>query len=66
LGRIGTSVGWAINISASLIVANLFGFATGEWRAAPWNSTRWILAGLAILIAAMGILGYGNSMLAGS
>jgi L-rhamnose-H+ transport protein len=63
LGRIGTSVGWAINISAQLLVANLLGFATGEWRGAPKGSVGWIVSGLGVVIASMAILAYGNTML---
>jgi L-rhamnose-H+ transport protein len=65
LGRLGTSVGWAISIAASLIVANIFGFMTGEWKNAPRDAIRVLFAGLAILIAAMAVLGLGNSMIAG-
>ena len=66
LGRIGTSVGWAINISAQLLVANLLGFATGEWSGAPKGSVRWILAGLGVVIASMAIMAYGNAMMGGA
>lgn len=64
LGRLGTSVGWAISIASSLIVANVFGFITGEWRKAPRDSIRVLYIGLAILLVAMGILGLGNSLVA--
>lgn len=62
LGPIGTSVGWAINISAQLLVANLLGFATGEWSGSSKKSVGWILSGLGVVIAAMAILAYGNAM----
>lgn len=62
LGRLGTSVGWAVNIASSLIVANLFGFLTGEWIRAPVRSRRTLYAGLAILIAAVVLLAMGSSM----
>lgn len=62
LGELGTSVGWAISIALSLLVANLFGFVTGEWKVAPKSSVRMLCAGLAVLIIAMVILAYGNSL----
>lgn len=65
LGRLGTSVGWAISIAASLIVANVFGFMTGEWTNAPKRAVRVLFIGLGVLIAAMAVLGLGNSMIAG-
>ena len=62
LGRLGTSVGWAVNIASSLIVANAFGFLTGEWTRAPVGSRRTLYSGLAILIAAIVLLAVGSSM----
>ncbi len=62
LGRLGTSVGWAISIAASLIVANALGFFTGEWRTASSRSRNVVFAGLAVLIFAMVLLAKGNSM----
>jgi L-rhamnose-proton symport protein (RhaT) len=62
LGELGTSVGWAINIALSLLVANMFGFVTGEWKTAPRSSIRMLYVGLLVLIIAMVILGYGNSL----
>jgi L-rhamnose-H+ transport protein len=64
LGRLGTSVGWAINIASSLIIANALGFFTGEWKAASMSSRRTLFAGLAVLIFAMTLLAKGNSMAA--
>jgi len=62
LGRLGTSVGWAINIAASLIIANSLGFLTGEWKAASVISRRVLFAGLAVLVGAMILLAKGNSL----
>jgi L-rhamnose-H+ transport protein len=64
LGRLGTSVGWAINIAASLIIANAIGFLTGEWKAAPAISERMLVGGLVVLIIAMALLAKGNSLAA--
>jgi L-rhamnose-H+ transport protein len=62
LGRLGTSVGWAVNIAFSLVVANVFGFWTGEWKGAPVRALRALYAGLSILILAIVILAVGSSM----
>ena len=64
LGRLGTSVGWAVNIASSLIVANVFGFLTHEWASAPARAIRILYGGLAILIAAIVVLAIGSSMTA--
>lgn len=63
LGRLGTSVGWAVNIAASLLVANLFGFLTREWTGAPAPIRRTLYSGLVILIAAIALLAVGSSMI---
>lgn len=62
LGQLGTSVGWAVNIASSLIVANVFGFMTREWTGAPTRALRFLYSGLAILIAAIAMLAVGSSM----
>jgi L-rhamnose-H+ transport protein len=63
LGRLGTSVGWAVNIASSLLVANVFGVLTHEWKGAPPRSIRTLYSGLAILIAAIVLLAFGSSMI---
>jgi L-rhamnose-H+ transport protein len=62
LGRLGTSVGWAVSIAASLIVANTLGFFTGEWETASSRSKNLLFVALAMLIVAMVLLAKGNSM----
>lgn len=62
LGRLGTSAGWGISIAASLVVANLLGFFTGEWKSAPAAATGCLVAGLFVLIASMACLAKGNSL----
>lgn len=62
LGRLGTSVGWAVNIAFSLVVANVFGFLTREWTGAPPRALRTLYMGLAVLIAAIVLLAVGSSM----
>ncbi len=63
LGRLGTSVGWAVNIASSLLVANVFGFLTREWTGVPQSILRTLYSGLAILIAAIVLLAVGSSMI---
>lgn len=65
LGRLGTSVGWAVNIAFSLLVANVFGFLTREWTGAPVRALRTLYAGLIVLILAIVLLAVGSSMTPG-
>ena len=62
LGRLGTSVGWAVNIAFSLVVANVFGFMTKEWTGAPRPALRTLYSGLSILLVAIVLLAIGSSM----
>jgi L-rhamnose-H+ transport protein len=62
IGRLGTTVGWAVIMAASLLVANAFGFLTAEWKQASRSSLNTLYAGLTILVLAMIVLAYGNSL----
>ena len=60
--ELGTTVGWGVNIGMALIVAASIGFATGEWTGISRRAVNLLLAGIVILIAAIGILAYANSL----
>ena len=62
LGRLGVSVGYATFMSFAIIVGNLHGFRTGEWKGAGRQSIRWIVAAIAILILGVCVLAKGNAM----
>lgn len=62
LGRLGSSLGWAILMSSMVLVANALGVLSGEWRAAPPRARRQLAVGLALLLVAIAGLGYANSI----
>ncbi|MHC4517563.1 MAG: L-rhamnose/proton symporter RhaT [Planctomycetota bacterium] len=62
LGPLGVGVGYAVFMSIAIIVGNVNGFLTGEWRGASRQSVRWIAAGIAILIIGVSVLAKGNIM----
>jgi L-rhamnose-H+ transport protein len=62
LGDLGVSVGYAAFMSIAIIVGNIHGFRTGEWKGASAQSVRWIVAGIVILVAGVSILAKGNAM----
>jgi len=64
LGTLGTTVGWGVNIGMALVVATTLGFISGEWRHASIASIRVLLAGIVVLLVAMLILAYANSLAA--
>ena len=59
LGKMGSSVGWALIMSSMVVVANLWGLLTGEWRGAGRRPLQVMSAGLVILIVAMFLVGSG-------
>ncbi len=65
LGSLGVGVGYAVFMSFAIIVGNVNGFITGEWKGASQQSKRWIAAGIAVLIIGVSVLATGNIMKAG-
>ncbi|MBL7134292.1 MAG: hypothetical protein ISS78_09360 [Phycisphaerae bacterium] len=59
---LSTAVSYPVFMSFAIIVGNFHGFRTGEWRGAGSKSIRWILAGIAILIVGVCVLGLADSM----
>ena len=62
LGKIGVTVGWAVYISVSVIIANVLGFLKGEWSADEQKRPRVLLAGVALLISGVLLVMWGNSV----
>lgn len=62
-GQFGTSIGYAVFVSSSIILANALGFLTGEWKDAPASAVRTLYAALAILIVAIIVLSAGTGLL---
>jgi L-rhamnose-H+ transport protein len=59
MGKLGSSVGWALVMSSMVLVANLWGLTTGEWRQAGSKPKQVMTAGLVILVLAMFLVGSG-------
>jgi L-rhamnose-H+ transport protein len=62
LGDLGVSVGYPAFMSFAIIVGNIHGFRTGEWKGASRQSVKWIVAGILVLIVGVCILAQGNAM----
>jgi hypothetical protein len=62
LGALGTSVGFAIFQSGSLLIGNGLGIATGEWKGASASSKKVLALGLAVLIGGIICVAVGNSL----
>jgi L-rhamnose-H+ transport protein len=57
MGSLGAAIGWPVFLSTTVLVANSWGFFTGEWKGIHGRPLHLQAAGLAILIAAMFTLG---------
>lgn len=53
LGSLGVSIGWPLSLAVGLLVANLVGFALGEWRGVPRRAFGWMATGIFVLITAI-------------
>jgi hypothetical protein len=62
LGTLGTSVGFAIFQSGSVLIGNGLGFMTGEWKGASSESKKWLALGLTVLIVGIVIVSIGNTI----
>ncbi|KPK47394.1 MAG: hypothetical protein AMK72_08495 [Planctomycetes bacterium SM23_25] len=62
LGVLGTSVGFSIFQSGSLLIGNGLGIFTGEWKGASAGSRGWLFAGLAVLILGIIVVSVGNAI----
>jgi L-rhamnose-H+ transport protein len=60
MGRLGGSVGWLMFISVDIIVGILWGFFGGEWKGASRRALSYCLAGVVILLLAIGVSNLGN------
>jgi L-rhamnose-H+ transport protein len=63
LGALGTTVGFAIFQSGSILIGNSLGAFTGEWKGADSKSKNWTFMGLGVLIVGIIIVSYGNYMI---
>ncbi len=62
LGDLGVSVGYAVFMSFAIIVGNINGFLTGEWKGASRESINWIIGGIGVLIVGVCVLAKANTM----
>jgi L-rhamnose-H+ transport protein len=62
LGKSGNAVGWAINFSLALMVANIFGILSGEWKGINQSTKVSLYSGVLLLVIGSVILGIGNNI----
>lgn len=57
LGSLGPVLGWPVFLSCSIVSANVWGFAIGEWRHVSGRPFQFMLTGLGLLVVAMFVIG---------
>ncbi len=62
LGALGAAVGYAVFMAFAIIVGNVTGFISGEWKGASKRSVNWIAMGIIVLIIGVSVLTKGNFM----
>lgn len=62
VGTLGTILGWPVFMAAIIIMANMWGVMTGEWRGAGRQAQRLMATGVVVLIVAVFIIGYGSAL----
>ena len=62
LGTLGVAIGYAAFMSFAIIVGNINGFLTKEWKGASKQSVAWIAAGIMVLVVGVSVLAKGNLM----
>ena len=60
LGDWGTVIGWSVFIALSITIANIWGFAQGEWLNTSPATRKLMAAGLSILVLVILIFAFGN------
>lgn len=62
MGKLGPSIGWAIYNSAAILMANMLGIITGEWKQATKVTLRVMVAGLITLLIGICVVGWANTL----
>lgn len=62
MGPLGGSVGWAVFYCCIIIFSTFWGILSGEWQEGKGRPLRTLYGGLAVLMVAIAILGYGNTL----
>ena len=60
LGPLGVAVGAALFMGTMMVVSNVLGVRTGEWKGVPGATMRKLYIALVLLVVAMSVIAVGN------
>jgi len=59
MGDLGGSAGWGVYMGMVIVISNVWGFVTGEWKGAQGSPVRIMIAGTGLLLLAIVLIGIG-------
>jgi L-rhamnose-H+ transport protein len=62
MGSLGSSAGWGIYMGLCVLVSNLWGIATGEWKEGRGKPFQTMMIGQGLLLTAIIVMGVGNAL----
>lgn len=62
MGDLGGSAGWGLYMGVVILISNVWGFVTGEWRGIHGRPIRLIIIGVVLLLIAICIIGYATTL----
>ncbi len=62
LGALGPSIGFGVNQAMQIVGSQSVGFLFGEWRGVPRRHVCTMIVAIALLLAAIAVIGYGNAV----
>lgn len=62
LGALGPSVGFGVNQGMQIVGSQSVGLLFGEWRGVPRRHVRTMLVAAVLLLVAVGVIAYGNTV----
>ncbi len=62
LGALGPSIGFGVNQAMQIVGSQSVGFLFGEWRGVPQRHVRTMAVAIALLLAAVAVIAYGNAV----
>jgi L-rhamnose-H+ transport protein len=62
MGPLGGSAGWGLYMGMVIVMSNVWGFVTGEWRGSHGWPVQLMLIGMGLLLVAIAFIGYGAAL----
>ena len=62
MGNLGDSAGWGLYMGMVIVISNVWGFVTGEWRGVHGRPLLLMFIGMALLLIAIALIGCGAAL----